>query len=163
MFEIPTEKNIKLNEKLISSLIIDDKYTIDNLLNLKNKNIYTQISVYYNFNKGILDLVQFINLKILYIYNCDLKLINIPDSLTGIALKQCYDNINIPYKKTIKYIFSLGSMCDIPIDFSFLYHKYKLNNFNYNSIVNIMSSVFMNKQYTDEDLEKYVLEQYNKL
>lgn len=159
---IPTRANIKENEKNKSTLVIMDNF--DELAKCDNKEDIIQISmynIYYSENPIEIDLSKFINLKILYMHNTKIILTDLPESLVGIGIHQCYTYLDIPYKKNIKYLFSLSSMGDNFVDFSKMYHKYELDNFNYNPVVASISSMYYGKNYEEDVLDRLILNALN--
>jgi hypothetical protein len=131
---IPYHSNIKKDQDLPTTLIVSD--TPYEIINCTNAEKYTQLMIYNISSGGMvdIDLSKFINLRVLYVHNAHAN-ITFPESLTGLLFSQCYAGISFPYKESVKYVFSRGSMSDLFIDFSEAYHKYKLHNFNYNSVV----------------------------
>jgi len=123
------------NEGLPTTLVVS--HSLDKIINCDKPENYTQLMIYTIYNEGItdIDLSKFINLRVLYVHNIRANIINIPDSLTGLMFAQCYAGVNIPYKESIKYVFSRSASAEPFIDFSEAYHNYKLHNFNYNSAV----------------------------
>lgn len=153
---IPYYPNVQKNKNLPTTLVVS--HSLDSLINCDNPETYTQLMIYtiYNEYMADIDLSKFINLRVLYVHNIYANIINIPDSLTGLIFAQCYVGINIPYKESIKYVFSRSSMGEPFIDFSEAYHKYKLHNFNYNSVVSTLTKKIM--KHDDYSFDKDMLD-----
>lgn len=122
-----------------TTLIISDISDLDNLL---NPMMYEQIHIHFHdiIDNTIIDLGKFNNAKILYLFSPNnIELVNIPDSVESLYFRMILQNVKIPYKSTIKSIVNLSSMADNYVDFSELYHKYKLHHIDYSKVVGDVS------------------------
>jgi hypothetical protein len=121
------------------------------LENCGNTDKYTQLSL-YSFRNGKIHLSRFPNVKTLYLYSpSNLELVNIPDSLETIFIRIPGQNLKIPYKDTIKNVVNGSAMREAFIDFSKVYHKYKLHHFDYTKAVTEITDIIMENPDEDRD------------
>jgi hypothetical protein len=165
----PYHSNIDKNTNNDDTLIICRNANLTNnftdLANCESKEKYTQInitSIWGGKSLYVADLSKFTNLKVLYISSCNIVFTSLPDSLIGIGFRSCTQNIGIPYSKNIKYLFNLSSMGECFIDYTEMYHKYKLDNFDYIKTTSDLFYSHHNKNFTEDDLEKVIFENMNK-
>jgi len=147
-----------LNEsrKSETTLVVKD---LSDLEDYKNQESYDQLQI-YNVCNCVIDLTNFKNVKILYMLcpgNVELR--NLPDKLETIYFRMIASDVKIPYKATLKSIINLSSMGEQYVDFSNLYHKYKLHNFEFAPLVRFISGVCYSLP-TDYDLLESELYKY---
>ncbi len=149
--------DIKANENNETSLVINKEHTglmaemFAILENCSSPEKYTQLSLNC-MRGGKIHLSRFPNVKTLYLYSpSNLELVSIPDSLETIFIRIPGLNLQIPYKDTIKNVVNGSAMREAFIDFSKVYHKYKLHHFDYKKAVNEITDIVMAN--TDEDRE----------
>ena len=132
---LPTYKNIKELEKDDSkTLIIIEK--LNKFYNNESKSKYKLISIYHIYNPSnqkpiMLDLKEYTNLEILYLHNVsNVSILNLPNTLTGIAIKSSYNDITIVPTRYVKYVFRLSNMGDDFIDMSKVFHEDDIFDYN---------------------------------